>query len=149
MRIRTIRLQHKVHRDRVNVDPDVACSPDQDHLPMKWSRVTYCALFMAVLTLFVVKGVSPWVTVSLGALAAYWTYLCTSALWHVASFRVAVWRVNLLPPPSIEDLIKPRKSLWWLANPKLDPAMDIATFAGVLVLPALLWSPLIYWLFGR
>ena len=117
---------------------------------MKWSRVAYCAVFIAVLTLFVVQGVSPWITVSLGGLAAYWTYLCTRALWHMASLRVAVWRLNLLPPVSIEDLIKPRKrkKLWWLANPKLDPAMDIATFVGVLVFPALLWFPLIYWLFG-
>jgi hypothetical protein len=113
---------------------------------MKWSRVAYCAVLMGVLTLFVVQGVSRWITVPLGALAAYWTYLCTRALWHVASLRVAVWRANLLPPVSIEP--RKREKLWWLANPKLDPTMDIATFVGVLVFPALLWLPLTYWLLG-
>jgi hypothetical protein len=117
---------------------------------MKWSGVAYYAVFMAVLTLLVMEGVSPWITVCLTALAAGWTYICTRALWHVASFRIAVWRARLLPPMSVEDLIKPRgrKMLWWLANPKLDPAVDMATFVGVLVFPALVWLPLVYWLFG-
>jgi len=50
----------------------------------------------------------------------------------------------------VKVLFEPRKRkmLWWLANPKLDPAVDIATFVGVLVFPALLWLPLVYWLFG-
>jgi hypothetical protein len=106
---------------------------------MKWSRLAYCAVFMALLTLFVVRGISPWITVPLGALAAYWTYHCTVAVWHVASFRVAVWRANLFPP----------ERLWWLANPQLDPAMDIAAFVGVPIYPILLWLPLlIHWLLG-
>src|SRR5579872_2796298 len=109
---------------------------------MKWSRVACCAAFMVVLTLLVRQEVSPWITVPLSALAAYWTYLCTVALWHVASFRIAVWRAHLLPPVPVEDYsTKPseRERLWWLANPKLDPAVDIATIVGVLVFPALLW----------
>ena|ERR1700732_1586419 len=115
---------------------------------MNWSGVAYYAVFMAVLTLFVMEGVNPWITVWPGVLAAGWTYICTKALWHVASFRIAVWRAHLLPPISVEDLIKPheQKMLWWLANPKLDPAADVATFVGVLVFPALLWLPLVYWL---
>ena len=117
---------------------------------MKWSRVAYYAVFMAVLTLFVTHGVSPWLTVPLGAFAAWWTYVCTDALWQGTSFRIAVWPRHLLPPTSVEVLFKQRKRkmLWWLANPKLDPAVDIATFVGVLVFPALLWLPLVYWLFG-
>jgi hypothetical protein len=106
---------------------------------MKWSRLAYCTVFMALLTLFVVRDVSPWITVSLGVLAAYCTYLCTVALWHVASLRVAIWRANLLPPDR----------LWWLANPQLDPAMDVAAFVGVLIFPLLLWLPLlIHWQLG-
>jgi hypothetical protein len=117
---------------------------------MKWSRIVYCAVFMAVLTILVVQGVSPWITVSLGALAAYWTYFCTRALWHVASLRVAVWRANLLPPVSLGDWIKPHKreeKLWWLASPKLDPAMDIITFVGVCTLSEwwiILYYPVIF-----
>src|SRR5262249_46267582 len=57
-------------------------SPARPRLaPMKWSRVAYYAVFMAVLTLFVTHGVSPWLTVPLGAFAAWWTYVCTDALW--------------------------------------------------------------------
>ena len=107
---------------------------------------------MAVLTLLVVQGVSPSITVLLGVFAAYWTYLCTKAVWQVTSFRIAVWRADLLPPISANDPTKPptaRKPLWWLADPKLDKAVDIATVVCVLVFPALLWLPLISWLVGR
>jgi hypothetical protein len=55
-------------------------------------------VFVVLLTLLVAQGVSPWVTVPLGAFAAWWTYLCMAALWDVASFRVAIWRGNLLIP---------------------------------------------------
>ncbi|WMT71914.1 hypothetical protein [Bradyrhizobium sp. Ash2021] len=101
------------------------------------------------MTILVTRGTSPWLTVPLGAFAAYWTYLSTKAVWHVMSFRIAVWRANLLPPISVKNPTEPpaaQKSLWWLANPKLDKAVDVATVVGVLVFPALLWLPLIFWL---
>jgi hypothetical protein len=68
-------------------------------------------------------------------------------VWHAESVRIAVWRANLLPPISVPTKPPPaQKSLWWLANPKLDKAVDVATVVGVLVFPALLWLPLIFWL---
>jgi len=119
---------------------------------VKWSRVAYCAALAALVTFLVMRGnTSLWFTVPLSAFAVWWTYICTTALWHVASFRIAVWRMHLLPPTtSVEDLNKPRKRkmFWRLADPKLDPAVNVATIVGVLLFPALLWLPLTYWLFG-
>jgi len=65
---------------------------------MKWSRLGYCAAVAALTTLLVTRGFSAWITVPLAAFGAYWTALCTYALWHVASFRVAVWRRHLAHP---------------------------------------------------
>src|SRR5215475_5193571 len=98
---------------------------------MRWSRLARCAAITAVTTVLTMRGTSPWLTVPLGAFAAWWTYECTRALWSLVSFRVAVWRAYLLSP--LEDFTRrKRKRLWWLA------AVDIATIVGVLVFPALL-----------
>jgi len=76
---------------------------------MKWSRLAYCAALAAVTTLLVVLGTSQWFTVPLGALAAWWTFVCTRALWVVASFQVELWRYQQSPslPTSIDV---PRKA---------------------------------------
>jgi hypothetical protein len=71
---------------------------------MKWFRLVYCAAFMALTTFLVMRGASSWLTVPLGAFAAYWTFLCTRALWTVVSFRVAVWRLHQAPTNSTDDL---------------------------------------------
>jgi hypothetical protein len=111
---------------------------------MKWSSIILCTVFMAMLTVLAAQGVSPWLTVPLGAFGGYWTCVCTNALWHVASYRIAIWRANLLLP--IGDQTKVRAPiLWWLANPDLDKAVDTATLVGVLLFPALLWLPLVLW----
>jgi hypothetical protein len=119
---------------------------------MKWSHLFYCAAVVALTTFLVTRGISPWFTVPLAGFAAWWTYLCTCALWTVVSFRVAVWRARLLPPlpRSMEDLeTSPKINTWiWLANPKLDSSINAATMVGVLVFPSLLWLPLIFWLRG-
>jgi hypothetical protein len=54
---------------------------------MKWSRFAYCAAFIAITTLLVIYGVSPLLTVPLVVFAAWWTFLCTRALWSVVSFQ--------------------------------------------------------------
>jgi hypothetical protein len=72
-------------------------------------------------------------------------------LWISSSFHVAAWRLYQAPELSpLHDLDAPRKvKQWeWLSNPKLDSWINAATVAGVLVFPALLWLPLIFWLFG-
>jgi hypothetical protein len=109
---------------------------------MKWSRLAYCAAFVALTTLLVVGGVTPWLSVPIGAFAAYWTIICTRALWSLASFRVSAWRLHQL------DLPRKAKQWEWLSDPKLDGLVDALTVAGVLLFPMLLWLPLIYWLFG-
>jgi hypothetical protein len=117
---------------------------------MKWSRFVYCGAVTALTTFLVIRGASPWFTVPLGAFAAWWTLLCTHALWTVASFHVEVWRGHQIASPSIEEIKagQPRKAkrYEWLANPKLDSWINAGTFVGVLVFPASLWLPLILWL---
>jgi hypothetical protein len=114
---------------------------------MKWSRLGYCAAITALTTFLATRGASLWLTVPIGVFAAWWTFLCTRALWSVASFRVAVWRAHLLP--RVEDFRpRKRKRLWWLANPKLDSLTNATTIVGVLCFPALLWLPLIFLLLG-
>jgi hypothetical protein len=117
---------------------------------MKWSRIAYCAALVALTTLLVVGGVTPWLSVPLGAFAAYWTIICTHALWSSASFRIAIWRLHQAPSLSIDDLMVPRKAKqWeWLSDPKLDGLVDALTVLGVLLFPALVWLPLIFWLIG-
>jgi hypothetical protein len=63
---------------------------------------------------------------------------------------MAVWRLDQAPSLSIDDLTVPRKIKpgEWLSDPKLDGLVDTATVAGVLLFPALLWCPLIFWLLG-
>jgi hypothetical protein len=115
---------------------------------MKWSRLAYCAVIAILATLLIARGTSPWFTVPLGAFAAWWTFTCTRALWTVASFHVATWRLH--QAPLANDLDVPRKTQpWeWLSNPRLDGLVNVGTFATVLGFPALLWFPLIFWLFG-
>jgi hypothetical protein len=117
---------------------------------MKWSRLAYCAVLTAFTTVLVMRGASPWLTIPLGAFAAWWTFICTRALWSVASFRVAVWRLHGAPSLSSDDLTMPRqvKQREWLSNPKLDGLVNVGTIVGVLGFPALFWLPLIFWLFG-
>jgi hypothetical protein len=116
---------------------------------MKWSRLAYCAAITALTTFLAMRGTNPWFTVPLGAFAAWWTFMCTRALWSVASFRVAVWRLHQAPSLSIDDLTVPRevKQWEWLSNPRLDGLVDVGTIVAVLAFPALLWLPLIFWLF--
>jgi hypothetical protein len=117
---------------------------------IKWSRFVYCGGAAALTTFLIMLGASPWFTVPLGAFAAWWTFECTRALWTIVSFRVAIWRLHQLSPPSIDDIIRqaPRKAKrWeWLSNPRLHGLVDAATIAGVAVFPAVLWLPLILWL---
>ena len=119
---------------------------------MKWSRLFYCAAIAVLTTFLVSRGTSPWFTVPLAGFAVWWTYLCTHALWTVASFRIAVWRGRQIGLPSIDEINagQPRKAERWesLANPKLDSLINAATLVGVFVFPALLWLPLIFWLLG-
>jgi hypothetical protein len=63
---------------------------------------------------------------------------------------LAAWRLRQSPSFSIDNLTEPRKvKRWkWLANPKLDWLVNVGTMVGVLGFPALLWLPLIFWLFG-
>jgi hypothetical protein len=90
-------------------------------------------------TLLIIQGVNPWLTVPLGAFAAWWTFKCTRTLWAVVSFRIEVWRLHQAPSISIEDWRAPR---WqWLSNPKLDSWINVGTVIGVLCFPALLWLP--------
>jgi hypothetical protein len=119
---------------------------------MKWSLLFYCAAVAALTTFLVTRGTSPWFTVPLAGFAAWWTYLCTRALWTVVSFRIAVWRGHQIASPSIDEINagQPRKAerFEWLANPNLDSSINAATLVGTLVFPALLWLPLIFWLLG-
>jgi hypothetical protein len=117
---------------------------------MKWSRLVYCAAITAITTFLVMRGTSPWFTVPLAAFAVWWTFMCTRALWSVASFRIAVWRLDQAPSLSIDDLTVARKvKRWeWLSNPSLDGLVNVGTIVAVLGFPALLWLPLIFWLFG-
>jgi hypothetical protein len=117
---------------------------------MKWSHVAYCAALTALATVLVMRGTSSWLTVPLCAFAAWWTFIWTRALWSVASFRVAVWSLHRAPSLSADDLTVPRlvKQWEWLSNPRLDGLVNVGTIVGVLGFPALLWLPLIFWLFG-
>jgi hypothetical protein len=119
---------------------------------MKWSRLVYCAATAALTTFLVMRGASAWLTVPLGAFAAWWTFQCARALWIVLSFHVAGWRLHLITPVSVEDNFTEHRKVkrWvWLANPKLDGWVDAATVVGVLMFPTLLWLPLILWLLGE
>jgi hypothetical protein len=133
---------------------------------MKWSRFVYCGALTASTTLLVTYGVSPWLTVPLGAFAAWWTFVCTRALWTLVSFRIELWRLHQAPQgPTLEEIYEQsaqaarerphqtppaarKRKLWeWLSNPKLDRWINVGTVIGVLSFPALLWFPLIFWLF--
>lgn len=120
---------------------------------MKWSRFAYCVAFIAITTLLVIYGVSPLLTVPLVVFAAWWTFLCTRALWSVVSFHIAVWRLHQTPQlptelPTLEEWAARKRKRWeWLSNPKLDGWINVGTVIGVLCFPALLWLPLIFWLF--
>src|SRR5260370_12927649 len=99
---------------------------------MKWSRFAYCAAFIAITTLLVIYGVSPLLTVPLVIFAAWWTFVCTRALWSVVSFRIAVWRLHQAPQlPTLEEIEQSaahkRKRWEWLSNTKLDGFVDAAT----------------------
>jgi hypothetical protein len=119
---------------------------------MKWSRLGYCAAVAALTTFLVIRGISPWLTVPLGAFAAYWTFLCTHALWHLASFHVGNWRLHLAPSLSADDWSGPPRKIkpWqWLSHPWLDGLAHAGTIICVLGFPALLWLPLIFWLLSK
>jgi hypothetical protein len=81
----------------------------------------------------------------LGAFAAWWSFLCTRALWSEISFRIAIWRLH--QAPSMDDWPAARKiKRWeWLSNPKLDRWIDVGTIIGVLCFPVFLWAPIIFW----
>jgi hypothetical protein len=117
---------------------------------MKFSRLAYCAAIAALTTFLVSRGTSPWLIVPLGAFAAWWTFICTHALWSVASFRVASWRLHLAPSLSIDDLTLPRKVKQWerLSDPRLDGLVNVGTIVAVACFPTFLWLPLIFWLLG-
>jgi hypothetical protein len=86
-------------------------------------------------------------TVPLGAFAAWWTSLCTRALWSEVSFRISTWRLHQTPSYDLAEMREVKR--WeWLSYPKLDGWINAATVAGVLVFPALLWLPLIFWVLG-
>jgi hypothetical protein len=120
-------------------------SDAENHHAMKWSRVAYCVALTASMEILVNYSVSPWLTLPLGAFAAWWSFLCTRTLWSEASFRIAVWRLH--QAPSMDDWPAPRKiKQWqWLSDPKLDRLIEVGTVIGVLCFPALLWLPLIFW----
>jgi len=80
---------------------------------MKWSRLAYCAAFTALTTFLVERGINPWFAVLLGAFAAWWTFMCTCALWVVASFHVANWRLHRAPLLSTGNLTASRKVKRW------------------------------------
>jgi hypothetical protein len=91
--------------------------PERRHA-IKWSRLAYCAALTAGTGILVNYGVSPWLTVPLGAFAAWWSFLCTRALWSEVSFRIAVWRLH--QAPSMDDWPAQRRMQWeWLSNPIL------------------------------
>jgi hypothetical protein len=116
---------------------------------MRWSRFVYCAGLTFLTTYLVTLGVSPWLTFPMGAFAAYWTVLCTRALWIEGSFRVEVWRGHLTKPREIPDFTANTPLTtrwWWLANPKLDGLTNAVTGLAVLVFPLVLWLPLILFL---
>jgi hypothetical protein len=100
---------------------------------MRWSRLAYCAALVALTTLLVVGGVTPWLSVPIGAFAAYWTTICTHALWSLASFRVAAWGLHQAPSPSIDDLPRKAKQWEWLFDPKPDGLVDALTVGRWLV----------------
>jgi hypothetical protein len=120
---------------------------------MKWSRLFYCAAIAALTTFLITRGTSPWFTIPLAGFAAWWTYLCTHALWTVVSFRIEVWRGHQIASLSIDEIKagQPHKAERWesLANPKLDSSINTATLVVVLVFPALLWLPLIFGCWDR
>jgi hypothetical protein len=112
---------------------------------MKWSRLFYCAALTALTTFLVIRGAALWFTIPLAIFAAWWTVLCTRALWTLVSFHIATWRLRQAPSPSLDELRRVKR--WeWLSNPSLDGLIDAATIAGALVFPAVLWLPLILWL---
>lgn len=117
---------------------------------MKWSRLAYCAAITVLTTFLVTRGTSPWLTVPLGAFAAWWTFIGTRALWDVASFRVAAWRLHQTPSLSIDNLTSTRKVKQWggLSDPRLDGLVNAGTLVAVLGFPAVLWLPLVFWLLG-
>lgn len=114
---------------------------------MKWSRIAYCAAFTVGTGLLIAYGISPWLTVPLGAFAVWWSFVCTSALWTEFNFRIAVWRLH--QAPSMENWPAPReiKQWEWLSHPKLDHLVNVGTAFGVLCFPIILWLPVIIWAF--
>ena len=114
---------------------------------MKWSRLFYCAVLTTLTIFLVIHGAALWFTIPLAIFAAWWTVLCTRALWTLVSFHIATWRLHQAPSPSLNE--PDRTKRWeWLSNPSLDVWINAATIAGVLVFPAALWLPLVFWLLG-
>jgi hypothetical protein len=103
---------------------------------------------VAATTLLVIvgAGVSRWLSVPLGAFAAYCTIVCTHALWSLASFRIAAWRLHQAPSPSISDLPRNAQPWEWLSDPKMDGLVDALSLAGALLFPMAMWLPLVIWL---
>jgi hypothetical protein len=106
---------------------------------MKWSRLAYCAV-IAILH------------VPNCAHRAARRFRCVVDL-HVHPRVVDGGEFpccDLAAAPLANDLDLPRKTQpWeWLSNPRLDGLVNVGTFATVLGFPALLWFPLIFWLFG-
>ena len=100
---------------------------------MKSSRLFYCAVFTVTTGLLISHGASPWVTVPLGAFAAWWSYVCTHALWSEFSYRIAVWRLH--QALSLDGWPEARKVKRW---------EWLSTLVAVLCFPILLWLPLIF-----
>ncbi|MDH2341526.1 hypothetical protein [Bradyrhizobium sp. SSUT77] len=137
------------HFEQLPTSKRTQCQPKSIALgavSMKWSRFVYCAAVAALTTFLVICGISLWITVPLAVFGAYWTVLCTHALWRVASFRVAGWRLHLTPSFSAIDLTERRKvKPWqWLSHPRLDGLVNAGTIVCVLGFPTLLWLPLIF-----
>lgn len=119
--------------------------------PIKWSRVAYCAGVVVVETVLVTHETSAWITFPLGAVAAWWTFVCTREVWAWAAFHIAVWRLHQGPAPiSVEDIVNNKRAAgrrWQsLSNPALDRWINLGTVLLALALPALLWSRLVVWL---
>lgn len=115
---------------------------------MKWSRFAYCAALTAATGILIGQGASPWITIPLGAFAAWWTFVCTRALWSDFSYRIAIWRLHQAPSWTTDWPATREVKRWeWLSNPKLDSLIAVATVLSVLCFPALLWVPLIIWVF--
>jgi hypothetical protein len=110
---------------------------------VRWSRFVYCAVAVAITSALITLGASLWLTIPLGLFSVWWTFTCTLALWHLAGFLLAAWRLNQAPSMTLLRTVKRWERL---SDPRLDGLLNLLTFTAVLTYPAVLWLPLIFWL---